>query len=277
MLSETLSDLLTYSADGFFLVVAVCDPVVNRNGHQILPLGTTVHQLLQIIFAEYAADFTLWAALIVPEVGFKTIGCEHHRTATKFAFQAICVQHRLLASNVRVFAGSLGLNNRQWQTVLAKQDIVHISHLADNASHPFNRVFFLYICICAGEFPAHLLHVHIDVNFTSLELGKVCCDKGALLLVLLLCCGDLLGHLLDLFTQRLNLCILLTKQTLLLFYFLGVDNDFFGRNQCLIELPLFVIGAIAIVHPLDELKTSLQGSKSITSLNAALCVNGQVA
>ena len=75
--------------------------------------------------------------------------------------------------------------------------------------------------------------------------------------MLLLCCSDLLRHLLDLFTQSLDLCVLLTEQTLLLFYFLGVYDDLFGRNQCLIELPLFVISAIAIVHPLNKLKESL--------------------
>ena len=75
--------------------------------------------------------------------------------------------------------------------------------------------------------------------------------------MLLLCCGDLLRHLLDLFTQSLNLCVLLTEQTLLLFNSLGVYDDLFGRNQCLIELSLFVISAIAIVHPLNKLKESL--------------------
>ena len=95
--------------------------------------------------------------------------------------------------------------------------------------------------------------------------------------MLLLCCGDLLGHLLDLFTQSLNLCVLLTEQTLLLFYFSGVDDDLFGRNQCLVELPLFVISAVAIVHPLDELKEALQGSEGITGLHASFCVNSQIA
>ena len=95
--------------------------------------------------------------------------------------------------------------------------------------------------------------------------------------MLLLCCGDLFGHLLDLFTQSLNLCVLLTEQTLLLFYFLGVDDDLFGRNQCFVELPLFVISSVAIVHPLDELKESLQGSEGIAGLYASLCVNGQIA
>ena len=95
--------------------------------------------------------------------------------------------------------------------------------------------------------------------------------------MLLLCCGDLLGHLLDLFTQSLNLCVLLTEKTLLLFYFLGIDDDLFSRNQCLIELPLFIVGTIAIVHPLDKLKESLQGSKGVAGLYASLCVNGQIA
>ena len=95
--------------------------------------------------------------------------------------------------------------------------------------------------------------------------------------MLLLCRGDLLGHLLDLLTQSLNLCVLLTEQTLLLLYFLGVDDDLLGRNQCLIELSFLVISTIAIIHPLDKLKKSLQGSEGITGLYASLCVNGQIA
>ena len=277
MLSKPLPNLLTYSADGFLLVVAVCNPVIDRNGHQILPLGTTVHQLLQIVFAEYAADFTLRTALIVPEVGFKTIGREHHGATSEFSLQTVSVQHGLLAAYVRVFAGSFGLHHCEGQAVFPEQHIIHISHLSQHTSHAFDGVLFLNVSVCSGEFPAHLLHVHIDINFAGLKLGKVCCDKGALLLVLLLCCGDLLGHLLDLFTQSLNLCVLLTEQTLLLFYFLGVNDDLFGRNQCLIELPLFVISTIAIIHPLNKLKESLQGSEGVTGLYASLCVNGQIA
>ena len=257
MLSKPLSDLLAYSTDGFLLVVAVCDSVIDRNGHQIFPFGTTVHQLLQIVFAEYAANFTLRAALIVPEVGFETIGREHHGATSEFSLQTVSVQHGLFAAYVRVFAGSLGLHHCEWQAVFPEQHIVHISHLPQHTCHAFDGILFLNISICTGELPAHLLHVHIDINFTGLKLGKVCCYKGALLLVLLLCCGDLLRHLLDLFTQSLDLCVLLTEQTLLLFYFLGVYDDLFGRNQCLIELSLFVISAIAIVHPLNKLKESL--------------------
>ena len=110
MLSKPLSDLLAYSTDGFLLVVAVCDSVIDRNGHQIFPFATTVHQLLQIVFAEYAANFTLRAALIVPEVGFETIGREHHGATSEFSLQTVSVQHGLFAAYVRVFAGSFGLH-----------------------------------------------------------------------------------------------------------------------------------------------------------------------
>ena len=114
VLSKALSDLLAYCTDGFLLVVTIRDPVIDRNSHQILPLGTTVHQLLQIVFAEYAADFALRAALIVPEVGFKTIGREHHGATSEFSLQTVSVQHSLFAAYVRVFAGSLGLHHCKW-------------------------------------------------------------------------------------------------------------------------------------------------------------------
>ena len=91
VLSESKTDLLTYCADCFFLVVAVSDTIVDGNGHQIHALCSAVHELLQIVFAEYAANSALGAALIVPEVGFKTVSGEHHGTATEFAFQTVSV------------------------------------------------------------------------------------------------------------------------------------------------------------------------------------------
>lgn len=117
MFSESKTDLLTYSANRFFLVVAVCDFIVDGNRHQIQPLCPAIHQLLQITLAEYTADFALGAALIVPKVCLKPIGGEHHGTATKLALQAVGIQHRLLATDVGVFTGALGLHDRQRQSV----------------------------------------------------------------------------------------------------------------------------------------------------------------
>ena len=111
--SEALSDMFAHSADGFLLIIAVGNLIVDGNGQEIHALGSAVHEFLQIIFAEYTTDLALRATLIVPEVSFKSIGCEHHGAAAKFAFQALCVQHCLLASDVGVFTGTLGFNDRQ--------------------------------------------------------------------------------------------------------------------------------------------------------------------
>ena len=135
----------------------------------------------------------------------------------------------------------------------------------------------MYIRICAGEFPAHLLHVHIDVNLAGLELRKVCCHEGTILLMLFLGSGKLCGHLLDLLAQCLDLCVLFPEQAFLLFDFLCVYDDTLCRDFCFLKLAFFVIGAVAIVHPLDELKKPLQGSEGIAGLYAAFCVDGQVA
>ena len=91
VLSESETDLLTYCADCFFLVVAVGDTIVDGNGHQIHALCSAVHELLQIVFAEYAANSALGAALIVPEVGFETVSGKHHGTTTELAFQTVSV------------------------------------------------------------------------------------------------------------------------------------------------------------------------------------------
>ena len=84
VLSESETDLLTYCADCFFLVVAVGDTIVDGNGHQIHSLCSAVHEFLQIIFAKNAADFALGAALIIPEIGFKAVGGKHHGAASEF-------------------------------------------------------------------------------------------------------------------------------------------------------------------------------------------------
>ena len=121
MLAEPLRNLLTYRPDGFFLVIPVCDFVINGNIHQIHPLGAPVHQLLQVILAENATDLPLRGGLVIPEVGFKAIGGEHHGAAAKLPFQTIRIQNRLFASNVGVLAGALGFHHRQGQAVLSKQ------------------------------------------------------------------------------------------------------------------------------------------------------------
>ena len=103
VLPEPKTDLLTNSTNCFLLIISISNLIVDGNRHQIQTLRPTVHQLLQITLAEYTANFTLRAALIVPEVGFETVGSEHHWTATKFALQAVCVQDGLFASDVRIF------------------------------------------------------------------------------------------------------------------------------------------------------------------------------
>ena len=91
MLAEPLIDLAADRPDGFFLIIPVGDFVVDGNAHQIQPLRAAVHQPLQIVFAENAADFSLGASLIVPEICFKAVGGEYHGAAAKFPFQAIRV------------------------------------------------------------------------------------------------------------------------------------------------------------------------------------------
>ena len=85
------------------------------------------------------------------------------------------------------------------------------------------------------------------------------------------------GHLLDLLAQRFNLCVLFTQKAFLLLDFLCVYDNPLGRNFCFLEVALLIIRAVAVVHPLDEFEQSLQRSKRIAGLNAALCANGQIA
>ena len=169
VLSEAEAELFTDSADGFFLVDAVGNRVIYRYFQQILPLCSAVHQLLKIILAENAADPALRAGLVIPEICLEPVGGKHHGTAAKLPFQTVGVQNRLLPTNVRVLAGTLCLDYRQGQTVFAEQDIIAVAKLPDHPGHALDLVLLLHISIHACEFPAHLLEVHINIYFPSLE------------------------------------------------------------------------------------------------------------
>ena len=160
----------------------------------------------------------------------------------------------MFAANVRVFTGPLGLYDRQRKTIFTKQDIVHISHLTDYASHTLDRVFLLHIGIYPCELPTHLFYNYIDINLAGFEFREVSRHESTILLMLFLSRGNLFGHLLNLFPQSFNLGIFFSEQTLLLFDFLCINNNFFLGDQRFIKLPFLIVGAIAIVHPLDELK-----------------------
>ena len=277
MLAEAQPYLLTHRADGRLLIVAVCDFVVDGYAQQIQPLRPAVHQLLQIIPAENAADLSLGAGLVIPEVRLEPVGGEHHGAASKFPLQTVGVQHRLLAADVRVLAGALGLDNGQRQAVLAEEHIVGIAHLAHHSGHALNGVFLLHVRVRAVEPPAHLLHVHINVDFAGRKFGEVLRCKDTLLLVLLLGGGQLAGHLLDLSAQSFYLRILFAQQALLLLDFLHIHLYPLGGDPFFIKLSLHIVAAIAVVHPLDELEQSPQSGQRITGAHTALGVHRQIA
>ena len=277
MLAEPLRNLFAHRSDGFLLVIPVSDFVINGNAHQIHPLGAPVHQLLQVILAENATDLPLRGGLVIPEVGFKAIGGEHHGAAAKFPFQTIRIQNRLFASNVWVLAGALGFHHRQGQAVLSKQHIVAEARLTWHPGHILHTILLLYISIWAGELPAHQFEVHVDVDFAGLEFREVLRLEGAFLLMLLLFGGVSGGHLLDLLAQRLDLGIFLVQQTFLFLDFPGVHRHLSGGDKILVEGALLIVRAIAIVDPLHKLKQTAQRSKRITWLNAALGMYRQIA
>ena len=91
MLAKPLFNLPANSPYGLLLVIAVCNFIINGKVHQIQPFVPAVHQLLQIFLTEHAADLALRAGSVIPEIGFKSIGGKHHRTAAKFPLQTVCV------------------------------------------------------------------------------------------------------------------------------------------------------------------------------------------
>ena len=155
MLPKALVEFFADGADGLFLVIAVCDLVINGDGEQIAALCPPGHQLLQIVLAENPADAALGAGLIVPEPGFKAVGGKDHGAASELAFQAVGIQYGLLAPDAGVLAAALGLHHRKRQAVLAEQHIIRKTRLSDHASHILHRVLDLYIRVRAVKAPAH--------------------------------------------------------------------------------------------------------------------------
>ena len=110
-----------------------------------------------------------------------------------------------------------------------------------------------------------------------MELGEVLRRKGTLLLMLGFLCGELSGHFFNLLPQGLNFCVFLPKQAFLLLDFPGVNHNFFYRDQLLVKFALHIVGAIAVIHPLDEFKESPQGDEGISGCNVFFGVYSQIA
>ena len=277
MLPETPLHLFTDRADGLLLIIPVGDCIVDGHAGQVQALGAAVHELLQVVLAENTADLPLGAAPVVPEIGGKAVGGEHHGAAAIPALQTIGIQHRLLAADVGVLAGALGLHHGQGQAVPAEEHIVAVAHLTGNPGHALHGEFLLHVGVGASELPAHLLEVHVNIDFAGAELGKVLRVEGALLPVLLPALGVAGGKLLHLPAQGFNLRFLLLQQALLLPDFSGVHRHLVRGDEAFVKGALLVIIPIAIVNPLDELKQAPQGSQGVPRLHAPLRMHRQVA
>ena len=183
----------------------------------------------------------------------------------------------MLSSNVGVFAGALGFHHRQGQAVFTKEDIVTIPHPANHTGHALHRVFLLHIRIRTGKFPSHELQIHVDINFSRLKLGEIFRLEGALLLMLFLFGGIPGGQLLDLFTKRLDFRLFFIQQAFLFLDFFGVHNHPLGGNQAFVKGAFFIIGAVAVIDPLDKLEQTPQGGQGVAGLHAALRMYRQIA
>ena len=126
--------------------------------------------------------------------------------------------------------------------------------MAGVSGHVFYGVFFQDVCVCAGEVPAHLFEVEVDVGFAGVEFGEVFWMECALFFVLFFFGGVFGCYLFDLLAKGFDLSFFLIEQTLLFFYFLGVYDYFFGGDEGFLEGAFGVVRAVAVVDPLDEFK-----------------------
>ena len=276
MLTIALLCFFADSADSFLLIIAVGDAVIDRNVHQIELFGAAVHQLLQIALAEDGADLALCSGQLVLKISFKAVGGEDHRPAAKLVFQTVGIEGCRLVAGVGVSAGALCLHYGKRQTVPAKQDIVAVAHLSGDSRHALDRVFLEHVSIGTVKLPAHLLHVHINIDLSGLIFREVLRLKGTFLLVLFLLCRILCRHLLNLSAQCFDLSVLLVQQALLFLNLFGVDYHLFGRNQRFIKGAFNIIFPVAIVNPLDKFEQAAQRYQCITLLHAAFGMYGKV-
>ena len=260
---EALRDVGADSPDGVFLVVAVGDFVVDCNGVQRLFLGAAVHQLLQVVLAEHPAHGTLRAALLIPEIGGVAVGGKQHRTAAKLLLQTVCIKLSLLAPDVGVFGAALGFNDRQRQAVLAHQQIVCIALLPQHAVHVVHFVLGAHIGLRPGEFPAHSLEVDVDDLPPRFGLGQVGGGETAALLVLLFAGRVRRRKALHLLAQSFQFGIFLGQQTFLLPDLLFVQRHFLAGDGCFIKGALYIVRAVAVIHPLDEIEQPPQAEHCI--------------
>ena len=87
--AKPFHNLPANGTDCGFLVITVRNLIGNRESKQVFPPFAPVHEFLQVILAERAADLPLRATQIVPEIRFKAVAGKHHRPAPKFPFQAV--------------------------------------------------------------------------------------------------------------------------------------------------------------------------------------------
>ena len=104
VLTETVHDVIADCTDGFFLVIAVGNLIVDNNSIKILPLAAPGHELLQSILTEKTTYLALRGGLVIPKVCLEAVCREHHGAAAKPLLQTVRIQHCLLTSDIRVFA-----------------------------------------------------------------------------------------------------------------------------------------------------------------------------
>ena len=138
-----------------------------------------------------------------------------------------------------------------------------------DTDHALDRVLLEHVSISAVKLPAHLLHVHINIDLSGLIFREILRLKGTFLLVLFLLCCILCRHLLNLSAQCLDLSVLFVQQALLFLNLFGVDYHLFGRDQRFIKSAFNIIFPIAIVNPLDKFEQTAQRYQCITLLHAA--------
>ena len=170
----------------------------------------------------------------------------------------------MVLAGICIFARSLCLNYSQWQSILAKQNIISVSLLPNNPTKIVYLVFFLNVCVNAVKLPAKLFQIRINIEFTGHCLTQISHRDGTGGHMHVFFRTILILKLLYLSSQRLDFFSFLPDDTFLLSDSIVIQLCAVNRNCLFIKHPLFIIIAIAVINPLNKVKQYVERINRIT-------------
>ena len=166
-----------------FLILSVGDVLL----HILVGDGSTAARTVddaEILCTMEAQYLPRRVAKAIYDESLETVGIVDDRADAVLTFQAVSIQFSLVLANDRVFAGSLGFDDRERPSVCTIEDIICITHILNG--HSMNLDFSAGLVrksniIFAHQIPASITEHHIDEQTTGLKLRVVGNDRHGFL------------------------------------------------------------------------------------------------